>query len=80
MITREDEAQFTERHPIDSLTVIESVVYDSVEIRSTPFKNLELMQWNLDAEPELQRYKSVSSDWIVSDTMLFYNDRVNFYF
>ena len=40
-MTKEDEAQFTERHPIDSLTVIDSVVYDSVEMMSTPFKNLE---------------------------------------
>ena len=56
------------RYPIDSLTVIDSVVYDSIEMVSTPFKNLELLQWNLDAEPSLQRYKLVSSDWIVVDT------------
>ena len=30
-MTKDDEAEFTERHPIDSLTVIDSVVYDSVE-------------------------------------------------
>ena len=76
-MTKEDEAQFTERHPIDSLTVIDSVVYDSVEMMSTPFKNLELLEWNLEAEPSLQRYKLVNSDWVVSDTMLFYNDTFN---
>ena len=72
--TKEDEEEFTRRYPIDSLTIIDSVVYDSVEMISTPFKNLESLQWNLDAEPELQRYKLVSSDWIVSDTTIFYND------
>ena len=75
--TKDDEAEFTRRYPIDSLTVLDSVVYDSVEMISTPFKNLELLQWNLDAEPSLQRYKLVSSDWIVSDTTLFYNDTFN---
>ena len=44
---------------------------------STPFKNLELLEWNLEAEPSLQRYKLVNSDWVVSDTMLFYNDTFN---
>ena len=72
--TKEDEEEFTRRYPIDSLTVLDSVVYDSVEMVSTPFKNLESLQWNLDAEPSLQRYKLVSSDWIVSDTTIFYND------
>ena len=45
-----------------------------MQMTSTPFKNLELLQWNLEAEPSLQRYKLVNSDWVVSDTMLFYND------
>jgi len=76
-MTKDDEAEYTVRHPIDSLTVIDSVVYDSVEMMSTPFKNLELLEWNLEAEPALQRYKLVNSDWIVSDTMLFYNDTFN---
>ncbi|MBA64615.1 MAG: hypothetical protein CMG55_02320 [Candidatus Marinimicrobia bacterium] len=75
--TKEDETEFTQRYPIDSLTVLDSVVYDSIEMISTPFKNLELLEWNLDAEPSLQRYKLVSSDWIVSDTTLFYNDTFN---
>ena len=76
-MTKDDEAEFTQRNPIDSLTVIDSVVYDSVEMMSTPFKNLELLEWNLEAEPSLQRYKLVNSDWVVSDTMLFYNDTFN---
>ena len=76
-MTKSDEAQYTVRHPIDTLTVIDSVVYDSVEMMSTPFKNLESLEWNLEAEPSLQRYKLVNSDWIVSDTMLFYNDTFN---
>jgi len=76
-MTKDDEAEYTVRHPIDSLTVLDSVVYDSVEMMSTPFKNLELLEWNLEAEPALQRYKLVNSDWIVSDTMLFYNDTFN---
>ena len=75
--TKEDEAEFTQRYPIDSLTVLDSIVYDSIEMISTPFKNLEKLEWNLDAEPSLQRYKLVSSDWIVSDTTLFYNDTFN---
>ena len=53
------------------------IMYDSIEMISTPFKNLESLEWNLDAEPSLQRYKLVSSDWIVADTTLFYNDTFN---
>ena len=73
-MTSSDEAEFTERHYIDSLSVADSVVYDSIQMNSTPFKNLERLEWNLEAEPSLQRYKLVNSDWVVSDTMLFYND------
>ncbi|MDP6170085.1 MAG: hypothetical protein QF780_08770 [Candidatus Marinimicrobia bacterium] len=73
-MTPSDEAEFTERHYIDSLSVADSVVYDSIQMTSTPFKNLERLEWNLLAEPILQRYKLVNSDWVVSDTMLFYND------
>ena len=73
-MTSADESEFTERNYIDSLSVADSVVYDSVQMTSTPFKNLESLEWNLEAEPSLQRYKLVNSDWIVSDTMLFYND------
>ena len=73
-MTSGDEAEFTQRNYIDTLSVADSVVYDSVLITSTPFKNLERLEWNLEAEPSLQRYKLVNSDWVVSDTMLYYND------
>lgn len=73
-MTSSDEAENTERNYIDSLSVADSVVYDSVEMTSTPFKNLESLEWNLEAEPSLQRYKLINSDWVLADTMLFYND------
>ena len=69
-----DELEYTKRNYIDSLSVVDSVVYDSVQMTSTPFKNLESLEWNLLAQPSLQRYKLLNSSWIVSDTMLFYND------
>ena len=73
-MTSGDEVEFTQRNYIDTLSVADSVVYDSVLMTSTPFKNLERLEWNLEAEPSLQRYKLVNSDWVVSDTMLYYND------
>ena len=73
-MTESDKAEFTQRNYIDTLSVADSVVYDSVLMTSTPFKNLERLEWNLEAEPSLQRYKLVNSDWVVSDTMLYYND------
>ena len=69
-----NESEYTKRNYIDSLSVIDSVVYDSIQMTSTPFKNLESLEWNLLAQPSLQRYKLLNSSWIVSDTMLFYND------
>lgn len=73
-MTPDDELEFTQRHYIDSLSVQDSIVPDSVLMRSTPFKNLESLEWNLEAEPSLQRYKLVNSDWVLADSMLFYND------
>ena len=73
-MTSDDEAEFTQRNYIDSLSVADSIVSDSVLMTSTPFKNLERLEWNLEAEPSLQRYKLVNSDWVVSDTMLYYSD------
>ena len=73
-MTADEESTYTKRNYIDSLSVADSVVFDSVQMNSTPFKNIESLQWNLDAEPSLQRYKVVNSDWIVSDTMIFYTD------
>ena len=75
--TKDDEAEFTFREPIPELTVIDSIVSDSVQMTSTPFKNLESLEWNLEAEPSLQRYKLVNSDWVLSDTMLYYSDTFN---
>ncbi len=68
------DTELATRYPIDSLTALGSTVDDSVQMTSTPFKNLESLEWNLDAEPELQRYKLVNSDWIVQDTTLYYTD------
>ena len=76
-MTPEDEAEFTERHYIDSLSVQDSIVFDSVLINSSKFKNLEALEWNLEAEPSLQRYKLVNSDWISADTLLYYSDTFN---
>ena len=73
-MTSADEAEFTQRNYIDSLSVADSIVSDSVLMTSTPFKNLERLEWNLEAEPSLQRYKLINSDWVVSDTMLYYSD------
>ena len=73
-MTADEKNIYTKRNYIDSLSVADSVVFDSVQMNSTPFKNIESLQWNLDAEPSLQRYKVVNSDWIVSDTMIFYSD------
>ena len=76
-MTADDEAEFTFREPIPELTVIDSIVADSVQMTSTPFKNLESLEWNLEAEPSLQRYKLVNSDWVLEDTMLYFNDTFN---
>ena len=33
------------------------IVQDSVQLFSSQFKNLESIEWDLDAEPSLQRYR-----------------------
>ena len=73
-MTPSDESQFTQRHYIDSLSVQDSIVPDSVLMTSTSFKNLEKLEWDLLADPSLQRYKLVNSDWVQADTMLYYSD------
>ena len=63
-----DSNQFVVRHPIDTLVIgsdtitsdIGRVVQDSLVLSSSQFKNLESIEWDLDAEPSLQRYRSVS--------------------
>ena len=73
-MTPSDESQFTQRHYIDSLSVQDSIVPDSVLMTSTSFKNLEKLEWDLLADPSLQRYKLVNSDWVQADTMLYFSD------
>ena len=75
-MTPSDESQFTERHYIDSLSVQDSIVPDSVLMTSTSFKNLEKLEWDLLADPSLQRYKLVNSDWVQADTMLYFSDTI----
>ena len=70
----EDASQYTQRTYIDSLSSAGRVSSDSVQISSTPFKNLEGLEWNLDAEPSLQRYKLSNSDWVTDDTIINYDD------
>ena len=48
------------------------VVEDSVALFSIQFKNVDKLEWEFDAEPDLQRYKPVNSDWLFqSDTIKF---------
>ena len=70
----DDAPEYTRRYYIDSLSVQDSIVPDSVLITSTQFKNLELLEWDLDAEPSQQRYQLRNSNWIQSDTMIHYED------
>ena len=77
-----DSTQFIVRHPIDMLVVgddtitsdIGRIVQDSVQLFSSQFKNLESIEWDLDAEPSLQRYRLRNSSWVQKDTMLYYAD------
>ena len=70
----DDALTYTRRDYIDSLSVEDSTIYDSVLISSTQFKNLESLEWDLDAEPSQQRYQLRNSNWIQSDTMVYFND------
>ena len=77
-----DSNQFVVRHPIDTLVIgldtitsdIGKIVQDSLILSSTQFKNLESIEWDLDAEPSLQRYRLRNSGWVQQDTMLYYAD------
>lgn len=73
-MTPSQASEFTARTPIDSLSIEAKVVSDSVQISATPFKNIESLEWNLDAEPSLQRYKLINSDWVTDDTIIKYED------
>ncbi len=73
-MTPSDASEYTQRTYIDSLSIEGKVVADSVQISATPFKNIESLEWNLDAEPSLQRYKLINSDWVTDDTIINYED------
>jgi len=73
-MTPSDASEYTQRTYIDSLSIEGKVVADSVQISATPFKNIESLEWNLDAEPSLQRYKLINSDWVTDDTVINYED------
>ena len=48
------------------------VIEDSVALFSIQYKNVDKLEWEFDAEPDLQRYKPVNSDWLFqSDTIRF---------
>ena len=77
-----DSGQFLIRNPIDTLVIasdtitsdIGKIVQDSISLVSSQFKNLESVEWDLEAEPSLQRYRLRNSGWVQEDTMLYYAD------
>lgn len=77
-----DSNQFIVRNPIDTLVIasdtitsdIGKIVQDSISLTSSQFKNLESIDWDLEAEPSLQRYRLRNSAWVQEDTMLYYAD------
>lgn len=72
-----DKPESTKRTLIDSLTQQGTVLMDSVLLTSTMFKNIESFFWDLDANPDNQRYKPNNSDWIFSTIKVAYNDTVD---
>lgn len=74
--------ELLKRNLIDTLLVngetvsseIGKIVEDSVQLFSTQFKNLTNLEWDLEADLDNMRYRLRSSDWIQSDTMLYYSD------
>ena len=74
---RPDQNEFTERIPIDSLAVGNVIYEDSLQLFSTPFKNIESLFWDIDSDPDNQRYKPNNSDWIYSDITINYNDTLD---
>ena len=77
-----DSGQFLIRNPIDTLVIasdtitsdIGKIVQDSISLVSSQFKNLESIEWDLEAEPSLQRYRLRNSGWVQSDTLIYYAD------
>ena len=45
---RPEQNEYTERTPIDSLAVVNVIYEDSLQLFSTPFKNIESMFWDID--------------------------------
>lgn len=77
-----DSGQFLIRNPIDTLVIasdtitsdIGKIVQDSISLVSSQFKNLESIDWDLEAEPSLQRYRLRNSGWVQADTLIYYAD------
>ena len=69
-----DSAVYTRRHYLDSLSIENQIVNDSILITSSQFKNLESLEWDFEAEPSQQRYRLRNSEWVQSDTMIYYAD------
>ena len=77
-----DSGQFLIRNPIDTLVIasdtitsdIGKIVQDSISLVSSQFKNLESIEWDLEAEPSLQRYRLRNSGWVQEDTLIYYAD------
>ena len=73
------DGEFTKRTLLNALTVLDSMILDSVTLYSEPFRNIRSLEWDLIAEPEFQRYKQVTSDPVLADTTIQYNDTLNVY-
>ena len=77
-----DSTQYIIRHPIENMVIgsdtvtseIGKIVEDSLILSSSQFKNLESIEWDLDAEPSLQRYRLRNSGWVQEDTLIYYSD------
>ncbi len=67
---------YTVRSLIDSLTIDNVVIEDSVTLFSDQYRDLESMEWDLTAEPEFQRYTSNSSNQFEFDTTIVYSDTI----
>ncbi len=77
-----DSTQYITRHPVDTMVIgsdtvtseIGKIVEDSLILSSSQFKNLESIEWDLDADPSLQRYRLRNSGWVQEDTLIYYSD------
>jgi len=52
---------------------------DSVTLKSSQFKNINSMFWDVSANPEFQRYKPTPSSWIVGDSNIVYTDTLDYF-